>query len=256
MMYNVKDEYVGRSLDTYGEFSELEFGLFRQLLQPGMAALDVGANIGAHTVGMAKLVGDKGQIVAFEPQRILYQMMCGNLALNNITNVMCLMAAAGEKLGSVTLPSIDYGKENNFGGVSLVDNSKASGETVPVLTIDSFEFPRCDFIKIDVEGMELEVLQGAAKTLARCKPFLYVENDRRHKSLPLITFLFEQGYRLYWHLPPLFNPDNFGGNAENIFGQLVSVNLLGIPKDLSVTMNDFVEVTPENASLHTDVFKQ
>src|SRR5687768_6606900 len=73
MLYNVNDLYVGRSLDLYGEFSEGEVEVFRQLVRPGDLVMDVGANVGAHTVWFAKAVGPGGVVLAFEPQRLVFQ---------------------------------------------------------------------------------------------------------------------------------------------------------------------------------------
>ena len=84
MLFNAGDIYIGASLAAYGEFSEGEVALFRQLLRPGMTALDVGANIGAFTLPMARLVGATGRVIAWEPQRIVVQTLCANLALNAI----------------------------------------------------------------------------------------------------------------------------------------------------------------------------
>jgi FkbM family methyltransferase len=248
MMYNVLDEYVGRSLDLYGEFSEAEQDLFRQILKPGMVAFDVGANIGAHALAMARAVSPGGHVVAIEPQRVLYQMMCGNIALSGLTNVVTLMLAAGRQQGRINVPFLDYGRPNNFGGVSMT--ADLPGEPVSVLPLDALGYPRCDFLKIDVEGMEQEVLEGAVETLGRCRPVLYVENDRRDRAEPLIRFLLGAGYRLYWHLPPLFNPDNFAGHAENVFENIVSVNMLGVPAAAPITLKDFKEITAESA--HVD----
>jgi hypothetical protein len=80
MLYNVHDLYVGRSLDQYGEFSQGEIDLFGQILKPGQVVLDVGANIGAHTLWFAQTVGPSGTVLAFEPQRIVFQALCANLA--------------------------------------------------------------------------------------------------------------------------------------------------------------------------------
>src|SRR4051794_21224650 len=81
MMYFAGDQYVGRSFDLYGEFSEGETALFAQVLKPGMTAIDAGANIGAHTVYFAKAVGPEGRVHAFEPQRRVYYLLCGNVSL-------------------------------------------------------------------------------------------------------------------------------------------------------------------------------
>jgi hypothetical protein len=71
---------------------------------------------------------------------------------------------------------------------------------------------------------------------------LYVENDRREKSASLIRTLDTLGYTLFWHRPPLFNPHNFAGNPDNVFGRIVSVNMLGCPKKGSYRMQGFEPV--------------
>jgi hypothetical protein len=69
LIYNINDYYIGRALDKYGEISRGEAALFGQLVQPGMTALDIGANIGILTVPIARLAGPEGRVIAFEPQR-------------------------------------------------------------------------------------------------------------------------------------------------------------------------------------------
>lgn len=228
MLYNMHDMYIGRSLDLYGEFSEGEVEIFKQVLRPGMMAVEVGANIGAHTVFLAKAVGPTGGVMAFEPQRVAFQTLCANLALNNITNVHCVHAAAGAAPGNLLVPQLDQTQVNNFGGLGL--GSYQQGERVPVVTLDSFNLPQCTLLKIDVEGMEQDVLLGAKETIARCLPLMYIENDREDRSAALIRLIDSLGYSMFWHVPPLFNPGNFFGNAENVFGSIVSKNMICCPK--------------------------
>jgi FkbM family methyltransferase len=244
MLYNFHDLYIGRSLETYGEFSQGETDLFAQLVRPGQTVLDVGANIGAHTVFFAQAVGPSGSVFAFEPQRIVYQTLCGNLALNSLTNTHCFHAAVGSTPGRILLPVPNYGRPNNFGGFTVEGHRQ--GESVPLLTIDSLKLPRCDFIKIDVEGMEQAVLAGAVETIAKFKPVLYVENDREAKSAALIRFIDELGYHMYWHRPLLFNPNNFAGCRENIFGPIISLNMLCCAKMMPQDIRglDRVETAP------------
>jgi FkbM family methyltransferase len=247
LMYNINDRFIGQALDRYGEISRGEAALFAQLVRPGMIAVEAGANIGILTVPLARLVGPGGGVVAFEPQRMVHQMLCGNLALNAISNVTVYQAAVGSQPGSINVPPVDYAAVGNFGGVSL---GGAAGETVPLHIIDELYLQRCEFIKIDVEGMECEVLQGAAQTMRRFRPRLYVENDRVDKSPDLIEHLFSLDYRLYWHLPPLFEPDNYFGNPENVFGNIVSVNMVCLPRSgpLSMVAHGLCEITSPAAN--------
>ncbi|HEY2134256.1 MAG TPA: FkbM family methyltransferase [Xanthobacteraceae bacterium] len=246
MIYLRQDAYVGRSFEEYGEYSEGEVDLFRQCLAPGDVALDVGANFGSHTIPMAKFVGPTGFVHAFEPQRILFQLTCGNIALNELDNVRVLPCAVGRKPGSTKIPQIDYGRRNNFGGIAV---GGERGEDVEVVTLDGLRLPKIKFIKIDVEGMELEVLLGARETLARCRPILYVENDRVDKADALAARLLETGYRLWWHTPPLYNAENFLGNPLNVFGNILSFNMLGLPQESAQTPQGMREIkTPQDAS--------
>jgi FkbM family methyltransferase len=230
LLYNVHDLYIGRSLDLYGEFSEGEIELFAQFLKPGMVAVEVGANIGAHTIFLAQAVGPAGQVLAFEPQRVVFQTLCANMALNSITNVRAWNAAVGNAAGEIVVPALDYRQQHNFGGLGL--GGHLFGERVPVMTLDSLQLPACHLLKIDVEGMEQQVLEGAADTVRRLKPILYVENDRRDKAAALIRCIDALDYNMYWHTPPLFNPANYAGNAQNVFGTIVSINMLCCPKSL------------------------
>jgi FkbM family methyltransferase len=233
MLYNANDVYIGRSFDLYGEFSELEAELFGQLVSPGDIAIDVGANVGAHTVGLARLVGPGGAVLAFEPQRVVYQTLCANVALNSITHVHCWNVALGDAPGTVKMPPVDYARPNNFGGLSATAAASAPGDAVSVLRLDDLPVPRCSLIKVDVEGMELQVLRGGRAMVRRLRPVLYVENDREHASADLVRWLDAAGYNLFWHCPPLFNPANYAGNRENVFGDIISKNMLCVPKEKS-----------------------
>ncbi len=235
MVFNKNDRYVGRSMQVYGEFSEGECQVFRQFVRPGATVVEVGANIGSHTVPLAQLVGAHGYVHAFEPQRIVYQTLCANLSLNNLTNVYAYQLAVSDRRGSLFVPKLDYGQVNNFGGLALGDYK--SGESVSVIQLDSLELPSLHLLKLDVEGMEHSVLMGGRETIQRCKPILYVENDREEKSSQLIQAIDDLGYCMYWHIVPLFNQQNFFEVKENIFGGLVSKNMICIPKSIPHSIN-------------------
>ena len=78
--------------------------------------------------------------------------------------------------------------------------------------------------------------------IARFRPPLYVENDRLDRSEALIRHLLGLDYRLYWHLPPLYNPQNFFGDGENLYPNIVSVNMLALPKEIGQSVHGLPEV--------------
>lgn len=241
-MVLANDFYVGFAVETYGEYCPAEWAALRQLIRPGMNVIEVGANMGTHSVDMARACAP-GTFYAFEPQPRLFQIMAGNLALNNIDNALAYPDGCGDAEGEASLPRIDYDQNGNFGAISLRDGGE--GVRVRIRTIDNLELAACGLIKIDVEGFEPRVLRGAAETIRRCRPALYVENDRAAQQQEVIDLIAAHDYRLYWHTPRLFSPDNFRGETRNIYGGIVSVNMIGLPRERAVTV-DLAEIDPAN----------
>jgi len=233
---------VGRSLDLYGEFGEMEAEVLDQLLRPGDVVIEVGANIGAHTVPIASLVGRSRLVLSFEPQRVIFQLLCANIALNELSNVRTYHSAVGRDTGTITVASVDYMTGGNFRGVSL-NNKSRTGEEVQLWKLDSMSLPSLRMLKADVEGMELEVLHGARQTIGRFRPILYVENDRQVQSKELITLIDDLGYEMWWHLPWLYNPNNFDKNPENVFSGIVPVNLSCFPKEAATNITGLRRVS-------------
>lgn len=158
----------------------------------GVVAIDCGANIGVFTIEWAKLMTGWGSVIAFEPQEFIYYALAGNIALNNCGNARAVQAAIGADAGMIGMPEIDYEKPANFGGVTL--DAKSRGEH-QLMTIDSWEFPRVDLIKIDVEGMELDVLTGAACTIEQCRPAMLIEFHKVDEA-ELRNRLLHYGYHI------------------------------------------------------------
>jgi FkbM family methyltransferase len=246
-LYNKNDRYIGHAIAKYGEYSSLETSVFKQVCTVGHVVIEVGANIGAHTIGIARLVGRAGRVLAFEPQRLIFQTLCANVALNSLENVDCYWSAVARENGTLSVPELSPHVENNFGALQLSDVKK--GVEVPCVRLDNFRhLSRLDFIKIDVEGMEADVLRGGENLVRKFKPTLYVENDRVEKSRDLIELIMSFGYKLYWHLPPLYNPDNWRKDEENIFPTVVSFNMLCLHRDLDCAVKGIPEVL--DSSLH------
>jgi FkbM family methyltransferase len=246
MLYPAGDTFIGPCLEAYGEYCPEEARVFQQLVRPGDVVAEVGANIGAHTVLLSRLAGPGGLVYAFEPQPLVFQMLCANLALNDVSNVDARRLGLGARMQALRVSPPASGAVANFGGVSLGADGPVS---VDVVALDSLALPRLDFVKIDVEGMEEGVILGGIETIRRLRPKLYVENDsaaamdgagtqRPEMSRSLIRLIRGLGYRLWWHAPPLFQPANFRGNTHNIFPKyVVSLNMLCIRDDEKVSTN-------------------
>jgi FkbM family methyltransferase len=226
---NENDAFIGRALITYGEYCELEWSLLERYCEPGSTVVEVGANIGSHTISFGKAVGESGKVIAVEPQPLIFQALCANLALNCLTNVEAVNCGCGKQRQTRYLPRIDYAEEGNFGGVELQPGAApVSSIPVEVRKLDDL-LAACkavNLIKIDVEGMEAQVIEGGRKSIKSFRPVLYVENDRPAQSQALEGLLLELGYRLWWHIPPLFNPDNYFANANNLYPHVSSFNML------------------------------
>lgn len=97
--------------------------------------------------------------------------------------------------------------------------------------IDSLNLPHVRLIKAAMEGREVELLRGAADTIRRCRPYLYLRNDRPDREAELVALLHSLGYRLWSHRPRLFNPGNFRGESQDFFGAVGTMNLLCAPRE-------------------------
>ncbi|RDU99611.1 FkbM family methyltransferase [Trinickia dinghuensis] len=245
MLANPNDFFLGRAIVEYGEYGEIEAQLLAQLfVRPG-AAVEVGANIGTHTVALAKRTRELGRtLIAFEPQPFLFQNLCANLALNSLTNVRAWPWACGAKAGTVYFDVPDYESPGNFGAVAMTQDPGPASLAVPCVTLDdAIGGQAVGLLKIDVEGAELDVLRGAEAVIEKSRPVLYVENDRIALSRALIEWIWARGYRLWWHFPPLFNPENFFGNSNNLYPTVVSCNMLGLPREMTVNVVGLEEAT-------------
>jgi FkbM family methyltransferase len=242
VVYNANDIYVGGAIERYGEYGELEAQMLRRLCPSAAVVVEIGANIGALTLVLARCAGAEGFVYAYEPQRVVFQTLCANLAVNSVTNVDARPAAAGADNGFALLPDLDYASAGNFGGVALGDFS--SGRKVRKVRLDDdLQLERLDLIKIDVEGMELDVLKGAHRLISSLQPVLYVENALLEYSEPLMRHLLGLDYRLYWHTTPLFNPENFFAEQENAFADVVSMNMLCVPRARPQRITSLPEAT-------------
>lgn len=151
--------------------------LFPRYVKPGSTVIDAGAHIGTHTLALAQLAGPEGRVYAFEPQRKLYRELVYNMRLNNAANVVPLRFALGERAGVIEMAPATAGNE---GGTQV----GVGGDRVELRSLDSFNFRNVSFVKIDVEGFEDQVLDGARQTIQRNRPAILIEiqGGQRYES--------------------------------------------------------------------------
>lgn len=244
MIVNENDAYIGKSIIKYGEFSEHELSLFSQIVQDTDNVIEVGANYGSHTLRLCQLAS-QGIVFAIEPQRVVFQALCGNIAINSIFNCQCIPRACSDIDDQpITVPEADFNAPNNFGGISMIEdpNSKTRQKTITLDTL-FFSLNRLKLLKIDAEGMEEKILSGGRQLIKRTRPILFVENDRAAKSESLIKEVFDQGYRAFWHISQMYNSDNFNCINENIFGNIHSFNMICLPCESQLNLSGFTEIT-------------
>ena len=175
----------------------------RRYFGDGVVAIDGGANLGVHTLEWARHMHGWGQVLAFEAQEMVFYALAGNIALNNCMNARARLTALGDACGEILVPQPDYFTPASFGSLELRPTGSAEpavvatgSSPVPMVTLDSLAFERLDLVKLDVEGMELEVLNGALECIERHHPVLFIE-ILKIGAAALEAFAANQGYRLF-----------------------------------------------------------
>jgi FkbM family methyltransferase len=198
--------------ETSHELGEISIASFvlesrRAIYGDGVVAVDCGANIGTHTVSWARQMTGWGSVIAIEAQERIYYALAGNVAINNCFNTRLIHAAAGDRNGMMKIPNPNYFAPASFGSLELkpakhpeligqtIDYSDAKLVPVDAMTIDSLALSRLDLLKIDVEGMECEVLEGAKRTIRRSLPVVIIEHIKTGPE-EIVKFLRHHGYHM------------------------------------------------------------
>lgn len=212
------DDPIGACLHYYGEWAQQEFDFFDQFLTAQSNVIDVGANIGTHAVYFAKKC-NQGSVVAIEPQLYIFEMLAANLLINGCYNTVPVHAGASSKPGVVRMVNINPFVEHKINyGEFKINNSADKGIDTSIITLDAYvNLNKFNLIKLDVEGLEVEVLNGAKKLLKKHQPFLYVEFNNKQGNDQLLNKIYELDYVPYWHIYTKHNPNNHNKQQKNIW---------------------------------------
>jgi FkbM family methyltransferase len=192
------NDCLGRHLLKGLRWEEHITKLIQAVVKPGQFVLDIGANIGYTSAILARQVGPQGHVIAVEPLRLVYHQLCANLFLNGLSNVLPLHLAMGHQSNIViSMQKVDYHQD----GINIMDSAIGTGgEEVVMQTVDALNLSRLDFVKLDVQGAELFVLQGAKQTIEKYRPLMTVEIEARQlerfglTAVPVIELLWQMGY--------------------------------------------------------------
>lgn len=174
-----------------------------ELIRPGWTTIDVGANIGYFTLLMANRVGPQGKVIAFEPLAENFRILQENIKLNGHANVVAENLALMSRTERIELRSATPGAITWVASVRIDQNSAVESQSVEAVTLDEYVqkngIAKVDFLKIDVEGAEASVLEGATNVLNRDQPTLLIEMHelgRFKEQHPAILKLREHNYVL------------------------------------------------------------
>ncbi|WAC29310.1 FkbM family methyltransferase [Ancylobacter sp. SL191] len=218
------DRVIGAALRRYGEWAESEIRFLTNFIPEGGVVLDIGSFIGTHALAFSRLVGPAGTVHCFEPQPAAFELLVANVTANGCDQAILHRAALGERPGPLTLEPRALGAATNgarnaeWAGAGLVD----------VETIDALGLAACDLIKCDVEGMGPSVLRGGTRTIRSLRPVLYCQVNALDGAVETTQTLWQLGYRVYAHVVDAFNPNNFFGSTQNIFGDAREIGLVGV----------------------------
>lgn len=171
-------------------FEYIELAKIHEFITPEMTFLDIGANIGNHTIYFSSVLGAK-HVYSFEPMSLTASIFRKNIKLNQLEHVVSLFEYGLGKENTKAEVVIDGVADNNLGSTTL---SECEYGTIEIRRLDDLHLQdKIDFIKIDVEGMEASVLSGARDTISRDNPLIWVEIfDKNYEHVSNI--LHQQGY--------------------------------------------------------------
>jgi len=213
-----------------GDWFEYEMEFWRDRIKEGMVVIDIGANAGVYTFSAAKRAGDSGLVIAVEPFPLCIDLLNATCKINKFNNVVVCRSAISNLVGKLKF-SVGGSSETNKVIVDHESLNQLDTVEIDSITLDSlvdrYKLSKIDFLKIDAEGHELQVLQGATKVIIEYKPTIVYENcDGTHnRNLPVAEYLRNMGYKLFYYQPFLkkLNPINSDDDLAN------KLNIIALP---------------------------
>lgn len=200
---NTDNGTVDEEIILHGVYEPFFLSVIKKHLSPGDTFVDIGANIGQHSLFASQVIGTSGQVISFEPIPRIYEQFKKSVDINNFENIDVYNLGCGSKEEELEI----FSAEGNIGASSIVDSSRnTSKEKIKLAAADSIltKYGKVSFIKIDVEGYEYFALQGLENTIEKYKPKMLIEYSPYYYNLfdkthgqKIIEFLVRNDYVLY-----------------------------------------------------------
>lgn len=190
----IRDDIGGRIGATYRPYEAVDLGIVDAFLPQNPAIIDVGANIGNHAIYWA--LTRHATVMAFEPYDPARQLLDANIVRNSAGSTV---AVRGEALGAARGRAAPEPRVGNLGATRMRTDPNGP---VDIVALDSFRPDRCDLVKVDVEGGELAVLEGASGVLTRLRPLVWVEVLNAAEHAAVRSIMRGHGYHSHLMLSP------------------------------------------------------
>lgn len=196
--------------------------LCADLLIEGDVVVQAGASTGAFTLALARAVGPSGNVHCFEPHPVAHDLLSWIVRENSLQQVHVRQVALGASKGQVFVRPV------SADGILV---SPVAGDQISMVTVDSLELPSLRLLTVDVDGTGMDMVQGAKKTIIRCRPALYLQANGPEQARHLIDQVTDLGYRLWWHPCGTDRKDPVLPGHDRESGNTAPMNLLALPAE-------------------------
>lgn len=223
--YYANDNIIGRSLKLYGEYQQIELdfliNIINRITNKKVVVYDVGSNIGVHAVAFAST---GAEIYCFEPNPLNFEVLAENT--KDLDNVHLNQVAVTNVAGDVLVQTFDPAVPGNYGELLI---NREIGISVNAVRLDDLKIPAPNLIKIDAEGSELGVIQGALEKIKENLPLVYYEAQEAPNLDKMYNILTDLGYHLYWGCVRNYNENNFKNYVDNVFNSSALFSIVAVP---------------------------
>jgi hypothetical protein len=213
---------VGKSIERYGEYLQTQLDLLARWIVPGSTIIEAAAGIGMHALFLAAAIGPDGRLLLYEDDPLNKQVLRQNLQANRVANATMMKRRLGLRVPG-------------GGGNGTAEATSAAGSAVE--TIDELRLEALQWIKTHDAAAAVELLDGAADTLWRLRPKLWLAMRNRGDQYALSAKAKDFGYRCFVVETPLFNPDNFNRRTIDVFEGRSALTLLAIPEETEIDIS-------------------